>query len=69
MAMNISNKYGHFTVVATKKAHWEEYERKLHRWAESGMGWTPQKQAVWVKFACCRLKVLEMQYKDARDGF
>ena len=68
MAVKVGQKFDNFTVVAVKKARWERYEAALYTWAEMGLGWTAQKQAVWTKYACGHLKVLEMQYKDERDG-
>lgn len=63
----MGKKFDGFTVVATKHA-WEHYEYVIHRWADMGMGWTAQKQTVWQKHACRKLKTLEVLYKNARDG-
>ena len=55
-------------IAENKKQVWLRYDATLGKWSEMGP-WTKEKQRVWEKFACTKLKIKELAYKDARNIF
>lgn len=51
-------------ITKEAKSRWVRFDDAVGKWSRMG-SWTPEKQRVWIKYACPELKKRELVYKDA----